>query len=197
VGAFIAMTLALASSPAPAPTSLATPFGSVGSLPAAVTGTPGVSAAGATGSVPVDPSLLSVLPARVAGLPLTPDPDTASRVAADPSHAGDLTALAVAVAVDAGSGDLAVASVVRVLPGVYSAAYFDDWRATFDAGACSQSGGTGQTTEATIAGHDTFIGHCLGGLVTYHVHLADGDRIVSISSVGTRQLGQLIVEGLR
>lgn len=185
VGAFVATTLALVSSPVPAMPGPSVPAGSV------------PVGSGSAGSVPIDPSLLAVLPTRVAGLPLTPDPDTAARIAADPTRARDLAALAVAVAVDPGTGDLAVASVIRVLPGVYSEAYFDDWRATFDAGACSQAGGAGSTIKATIAGHATFIGHCVGGLVTYHVHLTGDDRIVSITSVGAGQLGQLIVEGLR
>lgn len=229
VGAFVATTLALVSSPVPATPSPSALAGSAASLPPAVTGTPGVSPSGVAAtsdaspgpsrssppvgptspvgatpppsaparSVPIDPSLLSVLPVQVGGIRLTPDPDTAARVAADPAHSGDLAALAVAVAVDPGSGDLAVASVVRVLPGVYSDAYFDDWRATFDAGACAQAGGAGSTSKTTIAGHAAFIGHCAGGLVTYHVHLTGDDRIVSITSVGAGRLGQLIVEGLR
>ena len=103
----------------------------------------------------------------------------------------------MAIAVDTASGDLAVASVVRVRPGVFSDAYFGDWRSTFDAGVCSQAGGVSATGTAVIAGHDAFTATCAGGLVTYHVHLAERDLIVSVSSLGQRQFGRLIVEGIR
>jgi hypothetical protein len=153
---------------------------------------------GAGGSVAIDPSLLGVLPPSVGGVPLSPDAETAAQDAADPSHAADLSALAVAIAAQPTSGDLAVVSVVRVRPGVFSDGYFRSWRDTFDAGACSQAGGVAGTAEATIAGHDTYIGHCAGGLFTYHVHLADGDdRIVSISALGPGKFGELVVEGLQ
>ncbi len=129
---------------------------------------------------------------------LSPDPDTAAQDAADPSHAADLSALAVAVAAQPTSGDLAVVSVVRLRPGVFSDEYFRSWRDTFDTGACSQAGGVAGTAESTIAGHQAYIGHCAGGLLTYHVHLADGDdRIVSISSLGPGRLGELVVDGLQ
>ncbi|MFI5227384.1 MAG: hypothetical protein ACHQ3P_12000 [Candidatus Limnocylindrales bacterium] len=167
-----------------------------GSTEPAGSGSPlaGVSA----GSVTVDPSLLAVLPPSVGGIVLSPDPDTAAQDAADPSHAADLSAIAVAIAAQPTSGDLAVVSVVRLRPGVFSDEYFRSWRDTFDTGACSQAGGVAGTAEATIAGHQAYIGHCAGGLLTYHVHLADGDdRIVSISSLGPGRLGQLVVEGLQ
>ena len=171
---------------------LVSPSGAVGS-PGAASGSASVEA------VAVDPSLLSVLPPSVGGTALTPDPDTAAQDAADPSNAADLSALAVAVAAAPSSGDLAVVSVVEVRPGVFSEAYFQSWRETFDGGACSQAGGvTGNETETTIGGHDTWVGHCAGGIVTYHVHLTDDvDRIVSISSLGPGRFGELVVDGLR
>jgi hypothetical protein len=159
-------------------------------------GSPTVGASG--GSVEVDPSLLAVLPPSVGGVELSPDPDTAAQDAADPSHTADLAALAVAIAAQPTSGDLAVVSVVRLLPGMFSDEYFRSWRETFDTGACSQAGGVAGTAESVIAGHQAYIGHCAGGLLTYHVHLADGDdRIVSISSIGPGRLGELVVDGLR
>jgi hypothetical protein len=171
---------------------LASPSGAPGS-------TSGTAGSASAGAVAVDLSLLSVLPPSVGGTALTPDPDTAAQDAADPSNQADLSALAVAVAAAPSSGDLAVVSVVEVRPGVFSEAYYQSWRDTFDGGACSQAGGvTGNEVETTIGGHDAWVGHCAGGIVTYHVHLTDDvDRIVSISSLGPGRFGELVVDGLR
>ena len=108
-------------------------------------------------------------------LGLIEDPETESHDAADASHAADLAGLAVAVAADQSSGDLAVASVVRLKPGVFSDDYYRSWRDTFDQGACSQAGGVAGSAETTIAGHPSFIGHCTGGVLTYHTYLPSGD----------------------
>jgi hypothetical protein len=188
------------SAPAPSPTRAPPPSGIAGSLPPPVTGMPSMSVGvdpSASGSVRIDSSLLAHLPSTVGGLALIEDPDTESRDAADPAHAVDLAALAVAIAADPSTGDLAVASVVRLKPGIYSDAYFRSWRETFDSGACSQAGGVAGSAESVIAGHRTFIGHCNGGVLTYHVYLTAPDIIVSISSIGERRLGELIVQGLR
>jgi hypothetical protein len=141
--------------------------------------------------------LLAQLPSTVDGLALVEDIDTESHDAADPGHVLDLAGLAVAIAADPSTSDLAVASVVRLKPGVYSDAYFRSWRSSFDTGACSQAGGVAGSAEAVIAGHRTYIGHCAGGLLTYHVYLPATASIVSISSIGERRLGELIVQGLR
>lgn len=210
----------------------AAPTGTSGSLPPAATGLPSFassppspapsgsaapssppSGAGSGGPyVAIDRELLQALPVSVAGIPLVEDPQTESHDAADPTHAVDLAALAVALAVNTHSNDLAIATVVRPRPGIFSDAYYRSWRDTFDAGACSQAGGlagsvTGGvagvagTSETTIGGHDTFIARCAGGLLIYHVHLGGGiggdDRIVSITSIGAANFGRLIVEGLR
>ena len=195
------------------PTPIGSLVGSLG-LPASGTPVPSGSGSGPSGSAPtaspavvasgsngtattIDPTLLAVLPPNIDGVAIAEDPDTEQQDAADPSNGTDLAALAVAVAVDDASGDLAVASVVHVRPGVFSDAYFSDWRSTFDTGACSQAGGVSAHGTAVIAGRDAFTATCAGGLVTYHVHLTDRDLIVSVSSLGQRQFGRLILEGLR
>ncbi|MHB8398493.1 MAG: hypothetical protein ACYDCI_06115 [Candidatus Limnocylindrales bacterium] len=208
----------------------AVPTGTAGSLPPAVTGVPSFasspapSASAAPSSPPsgagsggpfvaIDRELLQALPVSVAGIPLVEDTQTESHDAADPTHAVDLAALAVALAVNTHSNDLAIATVVRPKPGIFSDAYYRSWRDTFDAGACSQAGGlaggvvgsvgggVAGTSETTIGGHDTFIARCAGGILTYHVHLGGGvggdDRIVSITTIGAADFGRLIVEGLR
>lgn len=191
-----------------------TPIGSlVGSLGLPATGTPVPSGSGsvpsASGSpaavmsgspgtaTTIDPTLLAALPPKVDGVTLTEDPDTERQDVADPSNGSDLAGLAVAIAVDDASGDVAVASVVRVRAGVFSDAYYDDWRSTFNEGACSQAGGVSATGKAKIGGYDAFTATCSTGLVTYHVHLAERGLIVSVWSLGQRQFGRLILEGLR
>ncbi len=186
--------------PAPSPTRFVPPTGSAGALPPPVTGTPSSGSGGqplASGSVRIDPSLLTQLPSTVSGIALVEDVDTESHDAADPAHAADLAGLAVAIAADLSTSDVAVASVVRLKPGVYSDEYFRSWRETFDTGACSQAGGVAGSAESVIAGRRTFIGHCAGGVFTYHVYLPAGAAIVSISSLGERRLGERIVEGIR
>jgi hypothetical protein len=188
------------SAPAPSTTRPPPPSGIAGSLPPPVTGVPSTSLReepSVSGSVPIDPSLLAQLPSTVDGLALVEDTDTESHDAADPSHLVDLAGLAVAIAADPSTSDLAVASVVRLKPGVYSDAYFRSWRSSFDTGACSLAGGVSGSAEAVISGHRTYIGHCAGGLLTYHVYLPATASIVSIWSIGERRLGELIVEGLR
>jgi hypothetical protein len=185
---------------APSPTRAAPPSGIAGSLPPPVTGVPSTSPPAqpsASDSVPIDPSLLAQLPSSVDGLALVEDRDTESQDAADPSHLVDLAGLAVAIAADVSTGDLAVASVVRLKPGVYSDAYFRSWRSSFDTGVCSRAGGVAGSAEAVIAGHRTYIGHCAGGVLTYHVYLPATASLVSISSIGERRLGEKIVQGLR
>jgi hypothetical protein len=162
----------------------------------AASGSPAAVASGSAMTV-VDPTLLAALPATVDSVALTEDPDTERQDATDPNNAADLAGLAVAIAVDTASGDLAVASVVRVRPGVFSDSYFRDWRSTFDTAACSQANGVSATGTAVLAGRDAFTATCAGGLVTYHVHLPDRDLIVSVSSLGQRQFGRLILEGIR
>jgi hypothetical protein len=194
-----AIAVAQPSPLAPSPTR-APPSGIAGSLPPPVTGVPSSSLReqpSASGSVPIDPSLLAQLPSTVGGLALVEDVETESHDAADPSHLVDLAGLAVAIAADPSTANLAVASVVRLKPGVYSDAYFRSWRESFDSGACSQAGGVAGSAEAVIAGHRTYIGHCAGGLLTYHVYLPATASIVSIWSIGERRAGELIVQGLR
>jgi hypothetical protein len=201
--------LALYRPQAPTPTSSPPASGDRGSLPPQATATPGTPssglasspAAGSSSSILIDRSLLDVLPASIKGVPLVENAEGEARDLTDPALAGESSALAAALAIDPATGDFAYVSVVRLRPGVFSDAYFKSWRETFDAGACSQAGGVAQSSaEARIAGHGTFIGHCVGGILTYHVHLEDvpqGDLIVSISALGAQRFGQLVVEGLR
>ncbi len=151
------------------------------------------------GAVAVDDDLLDHLPATVAGAPLVADPDAAARVASDPSLGESAIAIAVALVVVStdDAEDLAISSVVRLRPGVYSDAFFADWRASYDEAACAPAGGATGEVARTIAGLEAFAGSCAGGAMTYHVHRPDDGILVSITSVGSQDLGALVVAGLR
>jgi hypothetical protein len=203
VGAFLALTGGAAPAPTTRPgasdvanASLSpTASSSAAASPSLTPSTP--PASGPT-TILVDRSLLDVLPTSIKGVPLVGNSDGEAHDLTDPALAGEASALAAALAIDTKTGDFAYVTVVRLRIGVYSDAYFQSWRETFDEGACSQAGGVSQSSaEADIGGHHTYIGHCVGGILTYHVHLGPGDLIVSISALGDQRFGQLVVEGLR
>lgn len=148
----------------------------------------------------VDPGLLQVLPAQIDGVALEPDPATAAEIADDPTLAGSADAIAVALAISPGTSggdDLAIVSVIRLRPGVFTDAWYANWRATYDVGACEVAGGVkGIASQVVIGGRTVFVGSCAGDAQTYHVHLADPALIVSITGAGARQFGRLVVAGL-
>jgi hypothetical protein len=151
-------------------------------------------------SLVVDARLLDVLPSEIDGVALEPDPTTALQIATDPTLAGFAEAIAVALAISPGTSsgdDLAISSVIRLRPGVFSDAWFRTWRTTYDAAACEVAGGIqGQPSEVQIGGRTAYVGTCAGDAHTYHVHLADPTLIVSITSAGPRGFGELVVAGL-
>lgn len=151
-------------------------------------------------SVRVDATLLERLPAAIDGVSAQPDPVTAAEVARDAALQAQVQAIAIAIyvapEVSGSTGDYAVATVVRLRPGVFSDTFYRDWRDTFDAGVCEQAGGVSTRAETTIAERPVHIGTCVGGIATYHVHLVDDDLLVSIQGVGERRLGERIVGGL-
>jgi hypothetical protein len=93
-------------------------------------------------------------------------------------------------------GDYVVVTVARLKPGLFGDLFYRGWRDTFDAAVCEQAGGVDGHGEAEIAGRQTFIGTCAGGVHTYHVHLPDHDVIVSMQAVGDGRFGEHVVEGL-
>ncbi len=152
-----------------------------------------------SGAIAIDPSLLQVLPAQVDGVPLEPDAATAADVTGDPGLARSASALAVAIVVAPGASstqDLAVVWVIQLRPGVFGKAFFRNWRDTYDEAACAAAGGVDGHAEAVIAGRDTRIGTCAGGVHTYHLHLARRDLLVSITAAGGRRFGEVVAAGL-
>jgi hypothetical protein len=154
--------------------------------------TPGAS----RGLVAIDPGLLDLLPATVSGLPLEDSPETAAASAADPALARSAESIAVGLVVDPATESFAVASVVKLRPGVFDEEFFRDWRDSFDEGVCAQAGGVEGNAEAAIDGRTVFVGTCAGGVHTYHVHLEDSDVLVSVNAVGSGRLGEELMEAL-
>ncbi len=208
--AAIALLIALVSSgcgaaqtPGPSPAVAATspspdagrssPVASAGpSVPASTLASPGASSA-----VPIDPSLLAILPATVGGQGISEIPEIEANLTTDPNLVQNAASLAVALGINADTGDFAYVAVIQLKPLVFSNAFFLSWRQSYDEGACSQSDGLHDTSSTTIAGRQVFVGACSGGARTYHVHLVAPDRLVSITSVGTGQYGALVLAGLR
>jgi hypothetical protein len=187
-------------SPTPVATTSATPAAPISSSspstadPSAAATTPGGS-----GGIAIDASLLGVLPSQVDGVPLEPDAATAADVTGDPALARSASALGVAIAIAPGASaaaDLAVVWVVQLRPGVFNDGFFRNWRDTYDEAACAAAGGVDGHAEAVIAGRDTRIGTCAGGVRTYHIHLARRDLLVSITAAGERRFGELVAAGL-
>ena len=154
----------------------------------------------AAGGVALDPALLDLLPDEVEGQGLRPDDETAADLAGNAGLAADVEAIAVGLYIQPGSStadDLAIVNVVRLRPGVFGDAWFRSWRGTYDTGACEIAGGVAPGAAVSeIGGHETHIGSCQSGVHTYHVHLTNPDRIVSITAAGDGRFGERVVEGL-
>ena len=143
----------------------------------------------------IDASLLAILPATVDGVPVQAETAGVADALADPAFVANVQAAAFATVVDA--NDLASGVVARLRTGVYSDAFFRDWRDTYNQGACNQAGGVVGTVEAQLGGRTVYVTSCAGGLRIYHAYLASRDVVVSLISVGERSFGELLMEGLR
>jgi hypothetical protein len=160
-------------------------------MPTAAASAPEASLASA---IPIEAGLLYLLPGRLDGLDRQTDPSVDAGIAGNAELARLARSFATAIYVDPSSGQFAYVSLVRLNQALSDAAY-RDYRDSFDEAACSQAGGRTGTATSGIAGRDVEIGHCAGGLLTYHLRL-DGPIVVSISSLGDRRLGEKLVAGL-
>jgi len=147
-------------------------------------------------AIVIDPDLLLILPAAVAGLPVVESPDGDQSAQTEPALAKLATSAVGAVAVDAASTNLAFALVVKLRPGALSDGKFRSWRDSFDEGACGGASAVVGHAEALIAGRNVFIGTCSGGLRTYHVWIRKVDLLISVSSLGPGKLGELLLAEL-
>ena len=205
--ALVAGVTVVAAACGPTPPSVRIP---VATIPELVTSTPAPDASGAAASatpeptgppaIAVDPSLLDLLPPDITGVRLEPDAETAAEIATDPSLAAALQSIAVAAAFAPQASDTltdyAVATVVRLRPGVFDDAWFRDWRDSFDQGVCGQAGGVSGHAEATIDGRPVFIGTCAGDVHTWHVYLPRQDVVVSTQGIGDGRFGERIIDGI-
>lgn len=150
------------------------------------------------GSLVVDPGLLAILPASVGGVPIVAGTDAAANMAKDASLAGSASGIAVGTA-GAGSaqgGDFATSTVVQLRPGIYSDAFYAAWRKSYDEAVCSSAGGVSSQIRQFVGQHAVDTTVCGGGARTYHTHLA-GDILISITAIGDRHFGSLVMAGLR
>ena len=178
-------------SAAPTPDATASPTssGSAGASPA-----PAGSPSNGDGIV-VDPTLLEHLPPAIAGIPRTPDPETAAEIAGQPLLDAYVSGLSVAIYPS--DADYAVATVARLHPDVFDETWFRGWRDTFDEGVCGQAGGVASGhSEVDLGGRHVFRSGCNGGVVIYHVWLPDSNSIVSIQGAGPLDMGRSVVSGL-
>lgn len=181
----------------------ASPAGAIGVPATSGPATSGPATSGpATSPAPapivVDPTLLALLPVQVDGVTLKPAPEAAAAMTADAYLGISTSAIAVGiVATGSASGDdFASVSVVRLRPGVYSATFFEAWRQAYDAAACAPAGGVTGHRQQVIGTHLVEVTLCTGGARTLHVHLS-GDILISITTVGARGFGGLVLAGLR
>jgi hypothetical protein len=172
------------------------PAPSVGAIPTAAGSSPTASADRGQ-PLTVDPSLLAVLPGQVAGIAIQPSPEAAALVDdADLARSAEGVAVGIVAGGDPPGSDLAVSTVVRLRPGVYSQAFYDAWRADYDRAACEPAAGVADHDRQDLAGHGVDIAVCSGGARTYHTHL-DGDILVSVTAIGDQHFGDLVMAGLR
>ena len=176
----------------------ASPSGAVGVPATSRPATSGPATSPTPAPIVVDPTLLALLPAQVDGVTLKPAPETAAEMTADAYLRISASAIAVGiVATGSATGDdFASASVVRLRPGVYSEAFFDDWRKSYDAAACAPAGGVASHRQQVIGAHTVQVTLCTGGARTLHAHLS-GDILISITTVGARGFGDLVLARLR
>ncbi len=150
---------------------------------------------GATPLVPIDRTLLAVLPKDVDGLSVLESSEGDAAASSNVSLALLAQSAVGGLAIDPASGDFVLALVVRLKPGVMDDAGFRNWRDAYDGGVCGGAGVSGNA-ETTIGGRSVFVGTCGNGLHTYHAWLTAQNLLVSASSGGTRNLGETLFENL-
>jgi hypothetical protein len=140
----------------------------------------------------IDPRLLDVLPPAVGGVARGTDGTMDAEAFGDPTLPAIASAGAVALYLDAATGDFALATLLRLRGATLDETAFRAYRDSFDRGACSAAGGVARNAEAELGGRRTFIAACAGGLFTYHALLPAAHALLSISSGGGGRLGEKV-----
>ena len=177
--------------PAPAATAAVTSQDTLGSLGPP----PSPSAPDDTTGVLLDPTVLTVLPPAIDGVALDEDATEAATLLNSLDLGQVAEAADAAVAVD-GSG-VVVAWVVRLRSGAFGETAFQQWRDSYDEGACSAAGGVLGRAQSELGGRNTYVTSCVAALRTYHVWLEDQDLLVSASSVGEGRFGEKLMSTLQ
>lgn len=159
-------------------------------------GPPASLAPGATPLVRIDTSLLAILPSDVDGLSVLESTEAEADAQANGSLASLSDGVAGALAIDPGTADFVLVDVVRLRTGVFDDSKFGTWRDTFDAGVCLDSGVIGHA-QSTIGGRTVYVGTCGNGFHTYHTWIQDKNLLVSASSGGSRNLGEVLFANLK
>ena len=174
--------------PSGAPASTAD--GALGSL-----GAPSPSPPDEATGVLLDPTVLDVLPQAIDGVPVHEDADEAAKLLSTLDLGKVAEAADSAVAVD--GSNLVVAWVVRLRPDRFGDAAFQQWRDSYDQGACTAAGGVRGRAEAELGGRNTYVTSCVASLRTYHVWLPAQRVLISASSVGESRFGEKLMSTLR
>ena len=142
----------------------------------------------------LDPSVLEILPAAIDGVPVNEDADEAATLLSTLdlerlAEAGD-----AAVAVD--GNNLVVAWIVRLRPGAFGDTAYQQWRDSYDEGACTAAGGVLGRAQAELGGRNTYVTSCVAALRTYHLWLEEERLLISASSVGEARFGEKLLSTL-
>jgi hypothetical protein len=150
-----------------------------------------------TSPVAIDPALLAFLPESIDGVPVVEDLDVAAEAIGNPAITLIATGVDTAVAVDAGTGNLVTAWVVRLRPGGFGDELYRQWRDSFDEGACNTGGGILGRAQAELGGRNTYVTSCVTAIRTYHVWLEEQNVLISASSIGEDRFGEKLMSTLR
>lgn len=146
--------------------------------------------------IPVDRTLLDVLPAAIDGSPMLAAAELEGRAGDDPGLASAAERAAAGLVASGSRPDWAIAWVVALRAGAWDDAAYRSWRASYDLGVCTSQGGPAGHAEAVSGGRTVYITTC-GALVVHHARLSAPDRIVAVTSVGAGRWGERLIAGLR
>ena len=158
-------------------------------------GPPASAAPGSTPLVRIDPALLAVLPASVNGQSVLESSEGDADASTNSSLARIAESAVGALAIDPGPGDFVLALVVRLKSDVLDDAGYRNWRDDYDVGVCG-GGGVAGHAQTQIGGRTVFVATCANGLHAYHAWIPASRLLVSASSGGTANFGEILFGGL-